>query len=101
MVLSVPFFDADGNLQGAVSAIVRSNEMSGLLPSDEYALVNTRSGYMTDLEGTAQQVQQAAAYIKSARPDPRLDFSAVMPVTIDNNDSEWSAIARPFRMMPS
>jgi signal transduction histidine kinase/CheY-like chemotaxis protein len=44
-VYSVPFYGVDGNLRGIVTAVVLSDVLTGILPSDGYALSNDRLGF--------------------------------------------------------
>ena len=46
LVLSVPFYNLEGQFKGSISAIVRTNVFHALLDQPDYALINKEHGYI-------------------------------------------------------
>ena len=88
MVMSVPFYGADGVLKGTISAIIRTKAIEALLPNRDYALVNASTGFVASATDGGQQVS-SMEQVRQARPDPTLLFSSVVPVSISGQASDW------------
>jgi methyl-accepting chemotaxis protein len=89
-IFSVPFYAPDGLLKGTISVIMRDAAVAGLLPQQNFALLDTTTG---NIVGSLQGGQQTAssANVQSASPDASLFYSEVVPVaTRDPN--------KPFRL---
>jgi diguanylate cyclase (GGDEF)-like protein len=89
VLFSVPFFGLDGKLRGAVSAIIRSNALRALLPSPNYALVNTTYGYATRASEPGQ-ARVSADPVAAGKPDPNLIYSEAVPLAGNDPRSQWA-----------
>jgi signal transduction histidine kinase len=93
VLLSVPFFDLDGKFKGTVSAVIRSNALRRLLPNDNYVLVNAGSSYVSRSGDLPPHVHAATPFVVRGQPDPRLIFSAVLPVGTADAATPWTVWA--------
>jgi len=88
LVQTVPVYGTDGQLSGAVAAIMRSDAYRDLLPDTDFALVNTTYGYVVGSAKGGQQDASADA-VKAARPDPALIYSQAVPLHTADAQSTW------------
>lgn len=88
LLFSVPYFGADGELAGTVSAVVRSEALRDLLPARHYALLNVRYGYVTPTD-TQGQVTRSSRWIEVGAPDPKLIASSVIDLHAFDPRSKW------------
>ncbi len=88
MTFSVPFYRTDGTLGGIVSAIILNRALAGLVPSQDYALVNTGYDFATIAGGNGQS-NQSAAWVRKAIPDTSLNYSQVVPVPFPDSFAQW------------
>jgi len=89
MIFSVPFFGADGNFKGTISAIIRVKALRAVLPAVNFALVNPGYGALLVSTHTVLD-REAAKMAASAKPDPRLIYSEVLPLSGNDPRSTWS-----------
>lgn len=89
LVFSVPFYGPDGTLKGSVSAIILSLALKDILPKANYALVNTAYSYAA-MSKNESQTQKSYPWITQNKPDPRLLFSATIPIATNDPQSQWS-----------
>jgi len=89
MVFSEPFFGPDGNFKGMVAAIVRVKALRGVLPGQNVALVNPRYGALWVAQRGGLDAK-ALSYAAQVKPDPRLIYSEVLPLSAHDPRSTWS-----------
>lgn len=87
LIFSVPFYDMNGKLKGAVSAILLSNTLKNMLPSADYALLNPE--YHINLSAKGGQDELSAEWVAQGKPDPHLLYSVVKPLNVHNVRSHW------------
>ena len=88
LVLSVPYYDENGNLKGLVSGIILSSVLSDLLPDDTFVLVNKSSGALigkTDNPFWGKYRQNAL----SGTPSSELIASTITPINLHDEFGEW------------
>jgi len=89
MIFSVPFFSAAGNFKGTISAIIRVKALRAMLPPQNFALSNAAYGALL-VSPKAHLDAQALAAAAQAKPDPRLIYSEVLPLTANDPRATWS-----------
>ena len=85
MIFSVPFYDEDGALKGAISAIVLTSVMGKMLPSDSYTIVNASRGYSS----SKTLPRKASGLTPYLVPDKSLIYSETIPLNVDDDVSAW------------
>lgn len=87
-MLSVPFYGEDGKLKGAVTAVLRDNIMRDMLPSTDYALINTTYDYAVfpTIEG---QHTKSKDWALKEKADPNLIFSMTQKLNLPDPQSQW------------
>ncbi len=88
ILFSVPFFGADGNIKGLVSAIILTNALRDLLPAPHFALINPGNHY-ANLANGAQEMASSRNWILDTKPDPALYYSEVIPLPVQDNRNPW------------
>jgi diguanylate cyclase (GGDEF)-like protein/PAS domain S-box-containing protein len=88
VIFSVPFYADDGGLKGTISAIIRTAALRDILPKRDFALVDTRNGYVATSEQAAQ-VSASLQWVRQAKPDPALLASTVLPIDVNAPESQW------------
>ena len=88
IILSVPFYDVNGNFKGVISAIIRTNVMRQLLPDTSYALINTSYNFVAPSWKPGQQ-DDSDEWINQGKEDPGLFYSEVLPIKLDDPRSQW------------
>ena len=88
MILSVPFYDADGKLRGVVSTTIRTAALAGYLPRSGYALINPAHGFSV-LSPEAGLQQASMIYAKRGEPDPTLPFSTAVELPQTDPQGSW------------
>ncbi|NNE21526.1 MAG: HAMP domain-containing histidine kinase [Rhizobiales bacterium] len=88
LMLSVPFYGPDGVLKGSVTAIILSNALRNLLPSKNYALLNSTYNFVTRAHPDGQE-KHSAKWVARGEPDPELIFSAVVELNAFDPRSKW------------
>ena len=89
MIFSVPFYGPDGSFKGTISAIVRVKAIRGVLPTGEYALVNSMYDALLVAPGAKLDADAKAAAAKN-QPDPRLIYSEVLQLNAHDPQSAWT-----------
>jgi methyl-accepting chemotaxis protein len=89
VMLTVPFFDAEGRLKGGVSAIIRSNALRDLLPKSGAALSNITHGFSVlspepGIQGDAKQA------IAAGKAEDKLLFSTSLQVKTADISGGWT-----------
>lgn len=92
VVLSVPFYDRDGVLKGAVSAVVLNNALRDLLPESNYALFNKAYG-LTIFSGKDGQQTASFESVSLGKPDENLLYSEVIDVDTPDPEGQWAVWA--------
>jgi signal transduction histidine kinase len=92
LIFSVPFYGIDGKLKGSVSAILLSNRLKDLLPSNNLALVNKNNEYITSNLANAD-LKNSEKFAAKARPDPELIYSESVPISAIDSRSPWTVWA--------
>jgi methyl-accepting chemotaxis protein len=88
VLFSVPFFGPDGKLKGAITAVVRSNALRDLMPSGNFAVVNT--AYDVAVAGPdGGQAETSWEIVKRGQPDAGLLFSQVFPASVKDARGSW------------
>ena len=96
LVTSVPFYGTDKALKGTITAVTRIATFQGLLPDQNYALLNPEfSLVMPSLKGG--QVVDSMDWAKQNKPDPALIFSNSKMIQIGANaNNPWYLwVAKP------
>lgn len=88
IMLSVPFYNQDGQLRGAVSATIRTKALAGYLPRSDYALINAAHGFSVMSPEIGVQ-QTSLAYAKRGEPDPDLPFSTAVELSQPDPQGSW------------
>ena len=88
VIFSVPFYDAQGNIKGMVSAVILTNALRNLLPSPSMALVNSANGYAVLGAGVAR-LESSLTAVKHAEPDPQLIYSEALSLSTNDARSPW------------
>ncbi|MGX8008476.1 putative bifunctional diguanylate cyclase/phosphodiesterase [Mesorhizobium sp. ORM8.1] len=86
-ILSVPVFATDGSLRGSVSAIMLTSALRKLLPSADYVIVNADYGFESDQHRLSTSL--AADTSSFTSPDPKLIYSEVIPLSLNDPRSAW------------
>ncbi|MDX8527941.1 EAL domain-containing protein [Mesorhizobium sp. MSK_1335] len=86
-ILSVPVFAADGSLRGSVSAIMLTSALRKLLPNTDYVIVNPGYGFESDQHRLPTSL--ATDTHSFAAPDPKLIYSEVIPLSLNDPRSAW------------
>jgi signal transduction histidine kinase/CheY-like chemotaxis protein len=89
LVFSVPFYGKDDALKGSISAIMLSHALRDLMPRQDYALVNSAHNYAA-MTHDAGQERKSSDWVLKNTPDPKLLFSAVIPIATNDPQSQWS-----------
>jgi len=88
VVISVPFYGLDGDLQGCVSAVILTHALSDLLPDDHYAIVNPDYDYFVP-QSKDGQPYASKPHSTKAKPDPGLIFSEVDGLQTHDMGGDW------------
>ncbi len=67
LVLSVPFYNLEGQFKGSISAIVRTNVFHALLSQPDYALIDKEHGYIARAE--ADKNSPVNPYLEKFEPE--------------------------------
>ncbi|MEQ1811479.1 MAG: ATP-binding protein [Terricaulis sp.] len=88
VILSVPFYNLNGELAGTISAIVRTDVLAAYLPNDGYVLLNASQALeLGTLQGSA--LSTSHQWIASGSPDPDLFYSEVRDVRSRDPQGGW------------
>ncbi len=86
VIFSVPFYDEDGALKGAISAIVLTSVLGKMLPNDNYTIVNASRGYSSSKLLPRMSDASLARYLL---PDRSLIYSETIPLDVEDDVSAW------------
>lgn len=89
IVFSVPFYGMNGTLKGSISAIILSNALKDLIPKKNY-VINNRNNHYTALSYDPGQERKSINWVSQDKPDPNLIFSAIIPLPLNDPQSQWS-----------
>lgn len=88
LVYSVPFYGLDGRLKGCISGVILTHALRELLPTGNYALVNTGYDYViTPAQGG--QWSASRAFVARAEPDPELLYSETRGLSTVDHRGRW------------
>ena len=87
-ILSVPFYGPDHQLKGTVSAIIRTNALSGMVSDADFALINPSYGINIPALAPGQSRLSAKA-VAAGTPDPSLLYSEVLGVKTADVRGTW------------
>ena len=88
ILLSVPFYDVEGKLRGAISAIIRTRALATYLPRSGAALVNQTHGYVVWPEERGIE-RASATFVSQGLPDLDLPFSVARPLAAQDPEGHW------------
>ncbi len=88
LVMSVPFFDDEGNLAGCISAIILTHELSNLLMTGNYAILNLSHQYIVPPPSQGQWEQSQTIGL-GMDPDNNLLYSEVYPIPTADQNGAW------------
>ncbi len=88
LVFSVPIYGSDKQVRGAVSTVILSNAIKGLLPDAHFALINPSYGYVA-LPKTPGQAEASLDFVRQGVPDPSLIASFVVPIETADAEHPW------------
>jgi methyl-accepting chemotaxis protein len=89
VMFSVPFYDKDYQLKGAISTVLLTNAFKDLMPESNAVLLNTGYNYKAFPKTTGQE-KTSNEWVVQNKPDPALLFSAVLPVEAGDPRSPWT-----------
>lgn len=89
IILSVPFYDPSGRLKGSISAIIRNNVLTALLPNADYALFNQAYGVKLR-PAAANGAALPNVFLDRGTADPTHLYSAVIPIASRDPRSSWN-----------
>lgn len=87
LVYSVPFYDAQGQFKGIISAVFLSESLKRMLPSANYAVVNTSYDYSTFEAGG--EAERLSGLVSKAQPNPNAVYSDFTPLSIVDEHKGW------------
>lgn len=88
LVYTVPTYDADGELIGAMSGVVLDHALRELLPEGRFVLRCTE--HDLTLESRAgDEWKSSASSVERVAADPALIYSEVLPIAVVDGTSEW------------
>ena len=88
IMFSVPFFGSSGEIKGMISAIILTDALKAMLPTQHFALVNPGNNYVTLGDG-AQAMEASHSFIEKAAVDPALIYSEVLPLSVQDSRNPW------------
>jgi methyl-accepting chemotaxis protein len=91
IVFSVPFYDMQGKLKGAISTVIRNNVIKKFIDSN-YAIINKAYNYVLLPQEEIMLVSQAkksTQYIQQGLADNTLLFSKVVSLNFHDPKSNW------------
>jgi methyl-accepting chemotaxis protein len=92
LVFSIPFYDMDGKLKGAITAVIRNNVIKKLIDGN-YAIINKEYNYTLfpnpSLPHEEVQAKKSEKYVKEGVVDPNLLFSKLIPLNFYDPKSNW------------
>jgi signal transduction histidine kinase/CheY-like chemotaxis protein len=89
LVFSVPFYGKDDEFKGSISAIMLSHALRDLMPRQNYALLNPAHNYVA-MTYDAGQERKSNDWVLKNKPEPKLLFSTVIPISTNDPQSQWS-----------
>ncbi len=89
LIFSVPFYDLDGVFSGVITAVVRSNTLKGILPGEDFALINPENNFVLPASQTGQ-AQKSLKSVVASTPDSSLIYSELLPLTSHDPKSKWT-----------
>ena len=88
VIFSVPFYNAQGELKGMVSAMMLTNALRELLPTPNMALVNPQNSYA--VLGTAvASLESSSSFVRNAETDAQLLYSEALQLSTKDARSPW------------
>lgn len=88
IILSVPFYDNRGELRGVIAAVIQSTVLMQLLPSADYAIVDTVHTTQMHSEGKGQS-ENSREWVRRGLKDPSLKFSEVYALSAFDPRGQW------------
>lgn len=88
VIFTVPYYSADGNIRGMVSAIILTRAIKALIHKSHYALVNTGNSYLATPDN-ADIPATALAFARDAKPDPSLIYSEAVAFGVRDWRNPW------------
>lgn len=87
-IFSVPFYGYDNELRGMIAVTLSNQALQKMLPSKNYAIVNTGYHYAL-LSRQEGQERNSLSWVRQASIDPNLIFSTVVPININDPRGQW------------
>jgi signal transduction histidine kinase len=93
IVFTVPKYDISGKLNGAISAVIRTNILKSYLPAGNYGLINMKNKNQIIQEPTTDWLN-SVNFFKEGQTNPNLIYSKTLPIkSLDQYPwSLWVAI---------
>jgi diguanylate cyclase (GGDEF)-like protein len=88
LLMSVPIFDRAGNLKGCATAVIINPVLADLLPSGDFAIINTEYPFSISKKKTAQWADSASIGHHNT-PDPSLMYSETKTIQTADHASTW------------
>ena len=88
LVFSVPFYGADGNLKGCVSAVMLSHAFRDVLSNGDYAIRSVEHDYTIQPRHEGLW-QNSGFWIARAKPNPTLLYSEVLTINAYDKSGQW------------
>lgn len=88
IIFTVPYYSADGNIRGMVSAIILTRAIKSLIHKSRYALVNTGNNYLAAPDNTDVPAK-SLDYAREAKPDPSLIYSEAVAFGVRDWRNPW------------
>ena len=89
IVLSMPFYDLDGNMRGIVSAVVLTATIGQLLPSQHYSIVNEHY-HLSITRPSGNAPERAGAAAAELRENTALESTGNLPLMLRDVTVGWT-----------
>ena len=88
LIFAEPIYDGQGDLKGAVAALVPSERLRHLLPAQNFALYQAGQGYATRSLPNSQGAM-SAEWLDKGLADPSLVYSETFALEVNDPNTQW------------
>jgi len=79
IVLTVPRYDIQGQFNGAISAVIRTQVLQSMLPIGSYGLINMQNQNQI-IKAPTKDWNDSINFLKQGQSNPNLIFSKIVPI---------------------